>query len=151
MVKCCIIFLLAAHCVKTLEHNRDWHSELSLFMSVVHINPNNDNIHNNLGHVYKQAGNLSYAEHLFRSAAEKQPDDIGAYISLGWVLKGQQRYSEAEQVSATTMKVYGEINLMEKGTVPWLFSYCTYLWYFNYVDNGNWFEFSVWGTYLYVP
>ena len=91
-------------------------------MSAVHVNPNNGKIHYNLGHVYEQAGNLSYAEHLFRSAAEKQPDDIGAYISLGWVLKGQQRYSEAEQVSATTMKVYGEMNLMEKGAVPWLFS-----------------------------
>ena len=118
MVKCCIIFLLAAHCVKTLEHNRDWHSELSLFTSAVHVNPNNGKIHNNLGHVYEQAGNLSYAEHLFRSAAEKQPDDIGAYINLGRVLKGQQRYSEAEQVSVITIKVYGEMILKQKGAFP---------------------------------
>ena len=67
--------------------------------------------------MYEQAENLSYAEHLFRLASEKQPDNIGAYINFGLVLKGQQRYSEAEQVSVIMRKVYGEINLREKGAV----------------------------------
>ena len=88
MVKCWLVFLLAVHCIKTLEHNRDWHSELILFTSAVCINPNDGKIHNNLGHVYEEPGKLSYAEHFFRLAVEKQPDDIGAYINLGRVLKG---------------------------------------------------------------
>ena len=82
------------------------------------MNPNNGKIHNYLGHVYEQAGNLSFAEHLFRTAAEKQPDDIGPYINLGRVQQAQQSYSEAEQVNAITMKVYGEMNPKEKGAIP---------------------------------
>lgn len=100
MTKSCIVFLLAMYCIKTLERNRDWYSDLSLFTSAIRINPHNGKIHNNVGHEYEHAGNLSYAEHMFKLAAEKQPDDIGAYINLGRVLKAQERYLEAEIVSA---------------------------------------------------
>jgi len=44
-------------------------------------------------------GDYSYAETLFRTAARVQPDDIGAFINLGRVLKAQERFEEAEKVS----------------------------------------------------
>ena len=94
-----VICLLVSHTFKTLERNRDWHSDLTLFTSAVHTNPENGKIYNNLGHVYEHNTNYSLAEEMFRRAADKQPDDVGAYINLGRVLKAQLRYSEAEKVS----------------------------------------------------
>lgn len=91
--------LLITHTFKTLERNRDWYSDLTLFTSAVHTNPENGKIYNNLGHVYEHETNYSLAEDLFRKAVHKQSDDVGAYINLGRVLKAQSRYSEAEVVS----------------------------------------------------
>ena len=93
-----VVGLLVTHTFKTLERNRDWGSDLTLFTSAVHVNPENGKIYNNLGHVYEHNTNYSLAEDMFRRAADKQSDDVGAYINLGRVLKAQSRYSEAEKV-----------------------------------------------------
>lgn len=96
-----IACLLICHTIKTLERNRDWYSDLALFTSAVHTNPHNGKIYNNLGHVYEHEKNFLLAEAMFRSAAAKQSDDVGAYINLGRVLKAQMKYSDAEEVSHT--------------------------------------------------
>lgn len=94
-----LVLLVSTHIAKTLLRNRDWHSDVTLFSSAVHTNPNNGKVYNNLGAEYEKMGDFSYAETLFRTAARVQPDDIGAFINLGRVLKAQERFEEAEKVS----------------------------------------------------
>lgn len=99
LLKASLMVLLVIHCCKTIERNRDWSSAETLFVSGIHVNPNNGKLFNNLGHHYESLGNHTQAEELFRKAAEVQPDDIGAYINLGRILNALQRPSESEQVS----------------------------------------------------
>lgn len=92
-------FLLLSHSAKTLSRNRDWVSDVALFTSAIRINPQNGKLYNNLGHEYERLDNLTQAEELFRTASVKQPDDVGAFINLGRVLKAQTRFEEAEEVT----------------------------------------------------
>lgn len=99
LAKVGLFWLLVSHSLRTLERNRDWYSDHTLFTSAVGSNPRNGKVYNNLGHEYEKAGNFSFAEELFRRATETQPDDIGAFINLGRVLKALERYEESEMVS----------------------------------------------------
>ena len=105
LAKLGMAYLLVCHTLKTLERNRDWHSDMTLFTSAVHTNPHNGKIYNNLGHAYELVKNYSYAEKMYRNAAAKQPDDVGSYINLGRVLKAQMRYTEAEEVGSDVVMV----------------------------------------------
>lgn len=98
VTKAGVVYLLVIHSLKTMERNRDWLNDLTLFTSAVHVNPQNGKLYNNLGHEYERTENGSYAEFLFRKAIEKQPDDIGSYINLGRVLNAMERAREAEEV-----------------------------------------------------
>ena len=93
-----LAILLTTHIAKTLVRNRDWHSDITLFTSAVRVNPNNGKVYNNLGSEYEKMENHSYAEALFRKATLVQPDDIGAFINLGRILKARERLEEAEKV-----------------------------------------------------
>ena len=93
-----LIFLLLAQSIRTVVRNRDWVSDKKLFSSAVRTNPGNGKVYNNLGHEYEHHEELDIAEGLFRRASQIQPDDIGAFINLGRVLKAGERFSEAEKV-----------------------------------------------------
>ena len=93
-----LVVLLSTHTAKTLLRNRDWRSDTTLFSSAIHTNPNNGKVYNNLGTEYEKMGDHPYAETLFRTATRVQPDDIGAFINLGRILKAQERFEEAEKV-----------------------------------------------------
>lgn len=93
-----LVILLTTHIAKTLVRNRDWQSDITLFLSAVRVNPNNGKVYNNLGSEYEKMENHSYAEALFRKATLVQPDDIGAFINLGRILKARERLEEAEKV-----------------------------------------------------
>lgn len=91
-------FLLVSHALKTMERNRDWLTNKSLFLSAIHINSQNAKLYSNLGHEYEEMKDYSGAEIMYRSAIARQPDDIGAFINLGRILNAQQRFPEAEEV-----------------------------------------------------
>ena len=90
--------VLVSHSTKTLVRNRDWYSDTALFTSAIRDNPRNGKVYNNLGHELERKGNYTFAEQMFRRASETQPDDVGAFINLGRVLKQQGRLEEAEEV-----------------------------------------------------
>ena len=90
--------LLVTHTSKTLVRNRDWFSDEMLFRVAIRDNPGNGKVYNNLGHEMEKQENYPFAEQLFRSAGQIQPDDIGAFINLGRVLKQQGRFEESERV-----------------------------------------------------
>ena len=90
--------VLLTHSAKTVVRNRDWYSDRTLFRSAIRDNPNNGKVYNNLGHEQERNGNYSFAERLFRQASQVQPDDVGAFINLGRVLKQLRRFDESEKV-----------------------------------------------------
>lgn len=98
VVRVVVACVLVLYALKTVERNRDWQSDLTLFTSAIHTNPSNGKLYNNLGFVHEQLKNYSRAEELYRTAVERQADDTGSYINLGRVLKVQGRYREAEEV-----------------------------------------------------
>ena len=106
LVRAMLVFVLIVHGLKTVSRNRDWFSDVTLFTSAIRVNPLNGKIHNNLGHEYEQTGDLIRAESLFRRAAELQPDDIGAHINVGRVLKAQEKFKEAEKVRLLPLCAY---------------------------------------------
>ena len=101
-----LLYLLATHSAKTALRNRDWYSDITLFTSAVQSNPHNGKVYNNLGHEYERMGNYSAAEYFFRSASKIQPDDIGAFINLGRILKAEERFKESEEVIVCCRLVY---------------------------------------------
>ena len=71
---------------------------MTLFTAAIKVNPNNGKLYSNLGHQYEYLKNYTHAEHLFRRGSEIQPDDPGAFMNLGRVLRAQERLKEAEIV-----------------------------------------------------
>ena len=93
-----LMLFLGLHIAKTVVRNQDWRDDNTLFHSAIRINSGNGKLYNNLGHDYESKGNYTYAEKLFRVASQVQPDDIGAHINLGRMLKQLGNYQQAEQV-----------------------------------------------------
>ena len=77
-----LVILLTTHIAKTLVRNRDWQSDITLFLSAVRVNPNNGKVYNNLGSEYEKMENHSYAEALFRKATLVQPMILGPSSTL---------------------------------------------------------------------
>lgn len=99
-IKLCVGYLLIFHTLKTMQRNKDWQSNISLFTSAIKINSHNAKLYSNLGHEYEHLMNYSYAESLYRTAIDIQSDDIGAFINLGRILRAQGRLKEAEKVTS---------------------------------------------------
>ena len=93
-----LLVCVSIHSLKTVIRNGDWKNDNSLFRSAICINGGNGKLYNNLGHDYEEKGDYVYAEKLFRMASQVQPDDIGAFINLGRMLRQLGKYQEAEQV-----------------------------------------------------
>ena len=95
------LFLLLCggfYSLKTVGRNYDWKNDNTLFRSAIRINRGNGKLYNNLGHDLEEAGDYGYAEKLFHIATQVQPDDVGAFINHGRMLKQLGRLHAAEQV-----------------------------------------------------
>lgn len=74
--------LVIALSVRTIVRNRDWKSEETLWFATVKVSPSGPNIHNNLGAIYQQKGNLQKAIEEFRLAIAINPGYADAYHNL---------------------------------------------------------------------
>ena len=101
---------IGMHSLKTVVRNADWNSDQTLFQSAISINPANGKLYNNLGHSYEQSKNFSYAERLFSFASNVQPDDVGAFINVGRMMKQLGRPQEAEEVINSNNNSYKHYN-----------------------------------------
>ena len=92
-------YLLVAYTVKTVQRNRDWYSDRRLYESAVHIFPENALMMNNLAVQYNETGNMtSEMEVLLATACRLAPNVTLPHVSLGRLLRDQERFSEAEKV-----------------------------------------------------
>ena len=92
-------YLLVAFSVKTVQRNRDWYSDRRLYESAMHIFPENALMMNNLAVQYNETGNMtSEMEVLLTTACRLAPNVTLLHVSLGRLLRDQERFSEAEKV-----------------------------------------------------
>lgn len=93
-----VLWILAAYTVKTLQRNRDWYSNFTIFSAAVKVYPGNAHVMNFLGNEYGKLGRLRAAESMFRGAIELDPNIYVSHSFLGVLLNHQKRYREAELV-----------------------------------------------------
>lgn len=110
MLKCCtprmtqavkfgLVYLLLLHSTKTALRNRDWHSDTTLWMSGVIQNPRNGKMIANLARQYELAGNISFAEELYRMGTRVRPFNLLSHYNLATLLTTLEKYDEAEEVN----------------------------------------------------
>lgn len=93
-----VLWVLAMYIVKTVQRNRDWRSNYTLFSSSVRVYPGNAHVINFLGNEYGKLGKLQTSELLFRRAIQLDPHIYVSHSFLGILLSHQKRYDEAEKV-----------------------------------------------------
>ena len=74
--------LIVALSIRTIVRNRDWKSEETLWIATEKISPSGPNIHNNIGAIYQQKGDLQKAIEEFSLAIQINPGYADAYHNL---------------------------------------------------------------------
>ena len=76
------------------QRAKNWPKAISAFKKVAELEPSSQN-HENLGIVYRNAGNLGEAIKSFSNAIQADADNVSAYGNRAYALIGQKRYDEA--------------------------------------------------------
>ena len=93
-----VVLLLVTHSGKTLVRNRDWHSRLSLYASVLRHYPTNSHMYVNLAREYRNIEDFDKAELAYKQAMLLAPSDPTAFVNFGSMLKQLKKYQQSEQV-----------------------------------------------------
>ncbi|MFW6143743.1 MAG: tetratricopeptide repeat protein [Patescibacteria group bacterium] len=92
------VFLILAVCgliARTIIRNNDWQNRNTLWPATAKVAPENPKLHNNLGDVYAQKGNLQKAASEFELATKLLPGYADAYHNWGNVLRRQGKTEQA--------------------------------------------------------
>ena len=81
--------------VLTLARNRDYHSEVAIWQSVVEASPDNPRGHNNLGKTLHEAGRVDLAMKHYRAALRIESGHVDAHNNMGVILARKLRFVEA--------------------------------------------------------
>jgi tetratricopeptide (TPR) repeat protein len=79
----------------TIERNRDYRSEISIWTDTQAKRPANPRAYNNLGTIYAEAGNYGEAIRYFREAVVLEPHFAYAHYNLAKALRAQKQVDEA--------------------------------------------------------
>ena len=69
---------------------------IETFKFSIKLNPNNSEVYNNLGNVYKELFLYDKANNCYKQAIKLNKNYAGAYNNLGIVLHAQLKFKEAE-------------------------------------------------------
>jgi protein O-mannosyl-transferase len=98
----CVAFALAVGLIVTccaariLARNRDWHDNLIFFAATLKVSPDAYYMHNNLGTVYWQMGNIPAAKKEWITALQLSPRSEFVLHNLGLVAHAEKRYPQAK-------------------------------------------------------
>ncbi len=93
------VTLIVALCtLRIATRNRDWHDNFTFYTATLAVSPNAYYIHNNLGIVYWDQGNIPAAEKEWRTALRLAPGSEYILHNLGLVANAEKRYPEAENL-----------------------------------------------------
>ncbi|KAL5484578.1 hypothetical protein EMCRGX_G021103 [Ephydatia muelleri] len=90
-----MLYTLVVMSVKTVDRNKDWESDLTLFESGVKVIPENVKIRNNYAMELKSAGRLDEARLQYQRSLELDPDYGEIYFNYGNLLYDTGNLSEA--------------------------------------------------------
>jgi len=82
--------------ILTIRQNVIWKDNLTLYNYILKVEPNAYKIHNNLGTVYYEKGDIDKALHEFKGAIEINHSFTDPYLNLAVVYKDLGNLSEAE-------------------------------------------------------
>ncbi len=82
--------------VMSFRQVRHWHSDETLWLHTLEVNPRSPVAHNNLAREYQRQGRLGEAEPHLARAAELDPTSPGILVNLSELRAAQSRLSEAE-------------------------------------------------------
>jgi len=89
----CLTVLLISNSLKTINRNRDWENEETLFKSGLIVNPAKS--YSNLGNIMYGKGNAVVAEAVFKEAIRHRSNMADTHYNLGILLQNSGRLSEA--------------------------------------------------------
>ena len=90
-----VIAILSVYGTITIQRNRDWRDNLSLWSKTVITTPNSSIAHGSLGRAYQDRGRLAEAIAEYNKAIEIQPDNYKAFHNLGVLYESQGALTEA--------------------------------------------------------
>jgi hypothetical protein len=120
-----VIVLLSVWGWITIDRNRDWRDEDTLFRHTVRFDPPTARVWYNLANLRLAAGDLDEAERLYRSALARAPNDADAHWNLGITLQRKGRalaaleeYREAARLDPRLAAKLGTPRSPSGGGVP---------------------------------
>ena len=90
-----ILLLLCLLGGATIQRNRIWRDDASLWTATIRMAPNSAVAHGSLGKVYYDQGRINEAIAQYRKAIELNPSEFRAYYNLGVAHEHQNRLDEA--------------------------------------------------------
>jgi Tfp pilus assembly protein PilF len=81
---------------QTIQRNRDWRSDLTLYSRTLQTDPAADIIRSNLAEIYFEEGDLARAEDEWKKALAGKPDNVLTMNGLGVLYTQQKHFSQAE-------------------------------------------------------
>ncbi|XP_072311168.1 protein O-mannosyl-transferase TMTC2-like [Eucyclogobius newberryi] len=93
LIVCLCSTLVLLNGLRTVQRNRDWSSEESLYRSGISVNP--AKAWGNLGNVLKNQGKIVEAESAYRNALHYRGNMADMLYNLGLLLQENERFTEA--------------------------------------------------------
>jgi tetratricopeptide (TPR) repeat protein len=92
---CIAAAVIIALTTRTIYRNRDYHSALSIWQSVVEAVPTSYNGYTNLGGEFQKQGKIEQAIDCYLKTLSIKPDDVKAHHNLGSILKSRGQLDES--------------------------------------------------------
>lgn len=101
-----IIILFLTYSFLTINRNKVWKDEFTLWRDVIKKNPMSENANNNLGALYYIQNNFDQAEKYYKKAIEINPKSDTYYINLAMVYMKKADYDKAEKELFKAIDIY---------------------------------------------
>ncbi len=100
-----VILLLSFYIFSTINRNKDWKDNLTLWSKTAATNPYNSRAHDNLGFAYELEGNEAKALEEFELAVKLQDDNFRAWGNLGAAYGRLGKYNESIAALKKSIKI----------------------------------------------
>src|SRR3989344_1322705 len=97
--------LVFAYSVRTIMRNAEWQTPKKLWLATDRVSPRSPKVHNNLGDIYSQEGNLQKSAEEFSKAILLSPEYTDAIHNLGVTYIKAQRYDLAKQALLRVLQI----------------------------------------------
>lgn len=101
----CVTPLIITYSILTINRNRDWRDDLTLWSKASIFSPDSPMVHNNLGKAYWKKGMIKEAGMEFERAIELNPQFLPPYVNYSSLCKETGELEEAYRIIKLALKV----------------------------------------------